>query len=110
MNTSLDILTLTMGQAVNLSGGWSKLWSAITSGWPGLTTVMSVIGVLMVVIALLTYAWQHRKGNSMAQGSNVIWGSLIIGALLAAPGLLFPLLLGILDWVINIVVKLFQGF
>ncbi len=37
-----------------------------------------------------------------------MWGALIPGAILAAPALLFPLLLGVLDFIANIAIKLAQ--
>ncbi|MCU6479093.1 hypothetical protein [Arthrobacter sp. A2-55] len=91
---------------VNLKGGWSSFWSAITSGFPGITTMMTVIGVILVVGAILKWAWDRRRGGNMSQGHQNLWGALIPGAILAAPALLFPIMLGILDWVANIGISL----
>lgn len=96
------------GDVVNFKDSWSTVWSALTSGWPGLTTAMSVIGVVLVVVAVISWAWARRKGGNMSQGSDKIVGALIIGGLLSAPGLLIPLVLQILDWIINIGAKLIE--
>lgn len=88
--------------------GWSNFWSTLTDAVPGLEPVMNIIGVILVVLSLLGYFWQHRKGSNWAGGTQGIWGSLIIGALLLAPAVLFPILLGLADWIIAFVYNLFN--
>lgn len=97
---------LPMAGEVNLHSGWATFWGAITAGFPGITTLMTVIGVALVVFALLKWAWDRRRGGGMGQGSQPLWGALIPGSILAAPSVLFPLLLGLLDWVANIAIQL----
>lgn len=99
-------MAVPMGGEVNLKGGWGTFWGAITAGFPGITTLMTVIGVALVVFALIKWAWDRRRGGGMGQGSQPLWGALVPGAILAAPAVLFPLLLGLLDWVANIVIQL----
>ncbi|HEX9229305.1 MAG TPA: hypothetical protein VF885_22125 [Arthrobacter sp.] len=94
--------------AVNLAGSWTKFWNAITAGYPGITTMMSIIGVALVVFALVKWAWDRRRGGSMGQGAQPLWGALIPGAVLAAPTVILPILLQLLDWLANIVLSMVQ--
>lgn len=99
-------MAVQMAGEVNLKGGWNGVWSAVNAGFPGLTKLMTIIGVILVVFALLKWAWDRRRGGGMGQGSQPLWGALIPGAILCAPGVLFPMLLGLLDWVANICIQL----
>lgn len=98
-----------MASTVNLKGGWETFWDAITAGFPTITNMMTIIGVILVVFALLKWAWDRRRGGGMGQGAQPLWGALIPGAILAAPDMLFPILLGILDLVINVVISLINA-
>lgn len=99
-------MAVPMAGEVNLKGGWDRVWQAVQDGFPGLPQLMTIIGVILVVAALLKWAWDRRRGGGMGQGSAPLWGALIPGAILCAPGILFPLLLGLLDWVANICIQL----
>ncbi|MCC3299473.1 hypothetical protein [Arthrobacter caoxuetaonis] len=98
-----------MASTVNLKGGWESFWTAITAGFPTITNMMTIVGVILVVFALLKWAWDRRRGGGMGQGAQPLWGALIPGAILAAPDMLFPILLGILDLVINVVISLINA-
>lgn len=91
---------------IDLSRSWKTFWDAITAGYSGIITMMSIIGVGLVVFALVKWAWDRRRGGSMGQGAQPLWGALIPGAVLAAPAVIFPILLQLLDWVANIVLNL----
>lgn len=107
----MNVLPMAVGAAttVNLKGGWTSFWTAITAGFPTITTMMTIVGVILVVFALVKWAWDRRRGGGMAQGAQPLWGALIPGAILAAPDMLFPILLGILDLVINVVISLINA-
>ncbi|GAA4033882.1 hypothetical protein GCM10023063_17180 [Arthrobacter methylotrophus] len=106
--SALPMAVPTAADKVDLQGGWDAFWGAITTGFPGITTLMTVVGVCLVVFALIKWAWDRRRGGGMGQGSQPLWGALVPGAILAAPAVLFPLLLSILDFVANIAIKLAQ--
>lgn len=108
MNAVPMVVAAASGETVSLKNGWNGVWTAVTTGFPGITTLLTVIGVVLVVGALLKWAWDRRRGGGMGQGAQPLWGALIPGAILCAPALLFPMLLGILEWVINIAIQLFQ--
>ena len=44
----------------------------------------------------------------MGQGAQPLWGALIPGAVLAAPTVILPILLQLLDWLANIVLSMVQ--
>lgn len=90
---------------ISLKGGWEKLWSAVSgAAGTGLTTALTVIGVALVLIAVIGYIWQRRRGGG-GQSSGLIW-TLIIGAILAGPTIVMPLLLTLIDWILNMFVNL----
>lgn len=89
----------------NLSGGWNTVWSSLTGGWPGLVTAMTVIGVILVLAAVISWLWSKKRGGSGNASQAVIW-MLVIGGLLAAPTVLIPLILKLCDFLINIGTKL----
>jgi hypothetical protein len=97
-----------MQASVDLSGGWSTFWNAVTSsaGTP-LTGILSVLGVMVLVFALAGYFWQRARGKSSDNG-HLMW-AMAVGALLAAPGVIFPLILGLMDMVANAVISIYQA-
>ena len=90
---------------INLSSDWTSLWNPISSQLGPLTTIASWAGVLIVVAAVVKWAWDRKKGMPGRHG-GLLW-ALVIGALLAAPGFVIPLVLGILDTAINVVFSAF---
>lgn len=87
-------------------GGWDRVWSTLTDAAPGLELAMNIIGVILIIFAILSYLWQHRKGSNWSSGTAIIVGAAILGTALLAPGVLFPLALGVVDWLIAFVVNL----
>ena len=87
---------------INLAGSWTSFWAAIKNGWPDIAFAMAFIGVGLVVFALAKWAWDRRRGGSMGQGAQPLWGALIPGAIMMAPDVLLPLGLKMLDWIANI--------
>lgn len=94
------------GNTSNLAGGWNNVFSKINSAFPGLLTLMTSLGVLIVVGAIGKYFWDKRRGG--ANASALGW-SLAVGGLLAAPGLIVPICLKIADSVINAVAGILGG-
>lgn len=87
------------------SGAWSGLWSRITaaSGMDKLTTLLTFIGVGMMVYAIATWMYSRRKGGATA--GKLGW-PLVAGAILMAPNVIFPVVLWIVDAAVNIVVSI----
>lgn len=92
----------------DFSGGWDTFWSTLTGAVPGLETLMNILGVILVVLSLFGYFWQHRKGTNWPGGTQSIVGSLILGSLLLAPAVVFPILLGLADWLISFFYNMFS--
>lgn len=89
---------------IDLSGAWDTLWGAVTaSTGPILTNVLSVLGVIILVLAIFGYIWSRARGRGNAGG--LVW-AIVIGAVLAAPGVVFPILLTLIDLVINAVIDI----
>lgn len=93
--------------SVSLKSGWTTFWTAVSGSLGPVTTLMTVAGVLLVVGAIVKWMWDRRRGTQ-GQHSGLIW-SMAIGAILASPDLLLPLLLGLVDAVINIVAGVFSN-
>lgn len=99
-----------MNNTINLSGGWATLWSALNIP-PGLTVVLTVVGVIIVVFAIIKWIIDRKRmGNSnMGQSSTPLMWAMIAGAALAAPNIIIPIALTFLDWIINGLVSLWNG-
>lgn len=109
LNTDFQNIMLENAQILGVTdfkGGWDRVWSTLTSSAPGLEMAMNIIGVILIIFAILSYLWQHRKGTGWGNGTAVIIGAAILGTALLAPAVLFPLLLGVIDWLIAFVVNL----
>lgn len=89
---------------VNLQGGWAKVWNSISSAVPGLTGLMTSIGVILVAYAIGKWIWDKRKGGG-GNSSGVFW-TIVVGALFAAPAVVIPILLKFADWIANTVIGL----
>lgn len=87
---------------VNLASGWSTLWSAI-SGAIGtqVTGLLTIIGVIIVVLAVGKWIFDKRRGGRVTEGTDRILWALVAGALLAAPQVIIPIFLNVLDAIIN---------
>jgi len=95
------------GSTLNLSGAWKAFWEGISSGLGNLPMGLAIIGMLIIVAGLVKFFWDKRRGGG-GNNSQLVWTS-VVGALLAAPNLIIPLLLGILDLVVNMFVKLVKS-
>lgn len=84
-----------------LVDGFDKLWSLLGPSAGAIGTILAVVGVGVLVIAILGWAWQRRKGAVSIGGFP--WMAVIIGAVMAGPKVLFPVILGIGDALINVV-------
>ncbi len=87
---------------INLISGWTTLWQAIpNSGAIG--TVLSVIAVIIIIITVLPWLWQKRKGGMSGFG-GFPWIAVVVAGLLAGPQLGFPVILGALSLIVNLLI------
>ena len=94
---------------IDLSGKWDTLWAGLVGGteFGKITGLLGVIGVAIVAMALIKWAWDRRRGGGAGQ-SGAVWGALLVGALLSAPDLIIPILLTILDVIGNAVISVWN--
>ncbi len=93
---------------INLAAGWATVWNPIKAALGPLSALLTAVGVLVVVAALVKWIWDKRRGGG-GGGTSAIWWAVGVGVLFAAPDLVIPLLLGILDAIANAVVGIFKG-
>jgi len=91
---------------VNLAGSWSGIQSALSSALGVLVTLFTIIGAILVIGSILGYIWERRRGSG---NHSKLIHTLILGAILASPGLLIPLFLTIADFVANFVATLLKA-
>ncbi len=88
---------------INLESSWNTLWGNIQQSVGSLLTILGYVGMLLVVGSVLKWLWDRRRGQG-GQGfqahSHVVY-TLVLGAVLAAPDVMIPWMLGALDAVAN---------
>jgi hypothetical protein len=98
--------------SINLTAGWNTVWGDIqTALGSQLTTLVTAIGALLVVGAILKWLWDRKRSGSMGGAgahSGLLW-TFIIGAVLTAPAVIVPIFLNLSDFVTNAIVNLFGG-
>jgi hypothetical protein len=90
---------------VNLSGQWNTLWGTLKQAVPGLPTILGMLALILVVLAIVSWVWGRRR-NITASNNQPLIGAIIVAAVFAAPDLVLPLLLTIVDGVANFVIRL----
>lgn len=94
---------------INLSGGWGTIIDAIGGTLGPFLTLMTATGVIVIVMAVFKFMWDKRRGGGMGQGGSQIGWAIALGALLAGPMLLIPIMLTFVDIIANAVVSIFQS-
>ena len=97
-----------MNNKVDLTSGWNKLWSAISGVAPEFWVALTMIGVGLIIFATGKWALEKYTGRGGQGGKTIMW-ALVVGCLLAAPAVLIPLMLGIFELIISLVVSLFDA-
>lgn len=94
----------------DFTSGWDTLWGDVVSQNPQITHVMSIAGLIVVVLSILSWAWQVSRGSRQgAAGKPVLW-TLLFGSILVLPGVVIPVLLRILEIIAGFVLGLAQKF
>lgn len=99
------------GSSINLSGSWTTFWAKV-SGATGMSDVLMYlgwIGMLVVVGGIFTYLWKKRRSQGQGvSGMGQIGWAMLVGAILAAPSVLIPVLLWFVDLVANLAIGIFS--
>ncbi|MHA3724252.1 hypothetical protein ACXR2T_10270 [Leucobacter sp. HY1910] len=93
---------------MDLLSGWNSLWGAIGGG--GLTVALTVVGAALIVFSIVAWVIKKRGGGGGSAMAGFPWWPVIGGAILCGPVVTIPLVLGILQAVINIGIALFTMF
>ncbi|AZZ54994.1 hypothetical protein [Rathayibacter iranicus] len=96
-------------EKINLAAGWEALWRTITSNTTGLNEALTVIGVVVLLVGVIPWAWQKRKGGGGGGAlSGFPWWSVIIAAVFAGPVVVIPLILNLVSVIINVSISVFS--
>lgn len=93
---------------VDLSGQWGTLWGAVKSAIPSISTILGMIALVLVVVATISWVWGKRR-NVRAGDNQPMIGAIVVACVFAAPDLVFPLLLTIVDGLANFAINITQG-
>jgi len=87
---------------MNFVSGWNQLIGKIPGG---VLTVLTIIGVALIVIFVAKWIWGRRRGGGGGM-SGFPWLAIIFGAILAGPTVTVPAILTILQALVNVVINL----
>ena len=99
-----------MGDSINLTDGWNTLWGALNIP-PQMMVLLTVVGVLIVIAAVFKWILERKRQGSQGMGQSsgpLLWATLA-GVAIAAPALIIPIALTLLDWIINAFVGIWNG-
>lgn len=96
-----------IASAIDLASSWTKAWTAISGPLGAFASLLGVIGALLVVFGVAGYIWERRRGGG-ASHQKLLY-TIVIGAILAAPGVVVPSLLTAVDFLINALIGLLHG-
>lgn len=112
MSAALLTVIPASGETIDFAGAWSTLWTAVmkAANIGGIMTVLTIGGALIALIAIGKYLFQQRKsgGQGAGHGLSQIGWALPVALLLMAPNLLIPLVLKIVDVVVNVLVNIIK--
>lgn len=72
----------------------------------GLFTIAAYVGLVIIIAAIVRWAWQKRKGGRIVENrdGSLLAGALIAGLILIAPKVIIPIALFILQTIVNLVI------
>lgn len=115
--TSSAIFASADGETVDLSSGWTSVWDGLKGdgAFAGVMNLLTAVGAVIVVMAIAKLLWEKRRGGGGGGGGmgggktdGIMW-ALALGAILAAPNLILPVMLTILDTIANGVAGVFEN-
>ena len=89
---------------IDLESGFQTFWSAIPNS-AGVATVLTAIGVLIILFTVVPWIWQRRKGGFQGM-QGFPWMGVVFAAVLAGPQVVIPLLLRVLSLLTNLLIQL----
>lgn len=93
--------------SINLVTSWNTAWSDVSGPLSSFTNLMAVVGSVMVVFGIVGYLWERKRGGG-GNHQKLIW-TIVIGAILSGPSIMIPLLLTLIDYVVNAVISIAPG-
>lgn len=109
----MNSILIPLAGSVDLSGQWSKLWNLIkgVTGIGSWLDFFGLLGLACIIFALIRMFWSNYRHNTPlkdgAKQASVL-GSIIVGMIFAAPTIIIPLLLNLVDIVANAIIKIFN--
>lgn len=85
---------------VDLSGSWSQIWAKLSPELQGFSLFLVFVAVVLAAAMIGKYIIDSRRKGGGDARSLSVW--LFVAALLAAPGLIIPVLLIVADGLIAI--------
>lgn len=92
------MLAFALPMQSNLAGTWAAFWGKLTTPLAGIITILTFVGIALIVGGVLKYFWDRRRGG--ANTGQLLW-AIGIGALLVTPNALLPILLRLADMIVN---------
>lgn len=91
---------------VDFTSPWEGLWASLTNGSPGIASALAYAAGIIALVTFIQWVWRSSRGNR--DNKSLLWG-LGIACILAVPGVVIPLALGVLELVANTFLGLATG-
>ncbi|MCU9986658.1 hypothetical protein [Mobiluncus curtisii] len=88
----------TIVAAGNLVNGWNKIVGMLDR----VLVPLSIVGVIVLVLALVGYLWSKRKGGGNPQLTQGLLITVVIAGICASPKVIIPAFLAIFDILIDV--------
>lgn len=88
----------TIVPAGNLVNGWNKIVGMLDR----VLVPLSIVGVIVLVLALVGYLWSKRKGGGNPQLTQGLLITVVIAGICASPKVIIPAFLAIFDILIDV--------
>lgn len=96
------------GSAGSLASNFQTFWSTLTGQWTSLTTLLTIIGMILVIAAVVKFVFAKARGKGGDAKELVI--SILVGAFLLKPDIIIKIVLGFADGIINATTSMLGKF
>lgn len=96
-------------EIVDFSGGFENFIRPSVEANPQIFQLLTLIGVALVIFGVFKWMNLSRNGQAVGRSLTPVWGSLIPGVILVAPLFAIPMILGVLDVLVNFVLSFIPG-